>query len=87
VRPGRGQSQSDGLRRTERAATTAGIIAGRGPERRPRVDREGGHSGERCHRAGAGATAAAGGKQARRGADGEVGPTAAQEGLAVRLEP
>jgi hypothetical protein len=45
------------------------VIAERGSERRPRADGEG-RSGREA------------GEQAQRGADGEVGPAAVQEGLA-----
>jgi hypothetical protein len=48
----------------------ASVIAERGSERRPRADGEGGRSGREA------------GEQAQRGADGEVGPAAVQEGLA-----
>jgi hypothetical protein len=62
---GQSQSQSDGLGRTERAAAAASVVARMGPERRPRVDGEGGRSGREA------------GEQARQGADGEVGLAAA----------
>jgi hypothetical protein len=51
------------------------VVTGTGPERWPRADREGGRSRREV------------GEQARWGADGEVGPAATLEGLAVRLEP
>jgi hypothetical protein len=56
-------------------ATAASVVAGWGPERRPQADEEGG-----CSRREAG-------EPARWGADGEVGPAVAQEGLAVHREP